>query len=135
MRDDQTSAFAELEKDVEKAYEVGVTMEEGERLAAKFLRAMMQVSSAIRTKSLDARMKKNGYKTLRASAYLTIVQGNDKKPTETHISAMLDTDKDVIGAQDVYERADEDNLVLERLFAIFKEAHLYFRGVGRGHST
>lgn len=130
MRDDGMNAFAELEKDVQAAYEVGVTMEDGERLAAKFLRAMMQVSTEIRIRSLDARMKKNGYKTTRAAKYMEIVNASDKKPAEAMLDAMLALDSVVCVAQDVYERADEDNQVLVRLFDILRDGHVYFRQIG-----
>lgn len=128
------SQFEELRTDVLRAYEQGVSMEEAERLAAKFLSAQMDVAEKIRTTDLDARMKKNGYKTLRAKVYIDTVQASDKKPTEASLDATIATDPDVAKAQDAYERADVDSETLQRYFDIFRDCHIFYRSVLKGNS-
>lgn len=123
--------FAELRNDVLRAYEQGVSLEEAERLAAKFLHAQMNVAEMIRSTDLDARMKKNGYKTIRAKVYLDIVQSSDKKPTETMLDSIITTNALVAAAQDSHEQADVDTEALQRYFDIFRDAHIYYRTLSK----
>jgi hypothetical protein len=69
--------FAELEQIIANAFEGETTMQEAERLAARFLVAQMQVSNELRNADLDSRMRKTGTKTLRAALYLNIVNNAD----------------------------------------------------------
>ncbi len=126
------SQFKELQADVLSAYEQGVSLPEAEKLAAKFLHAQMQASDLLMEFDLSSRMKKNGYKTLRAKSYLDIVQGAEKKPTEAQIDAQISTTPEVNQAQDAYERAEIDAEGLQRYFDIFRDAHIYFRGIAKG---
>lgn len=124
--------FEELKKDVLRAYEEGVSIPEAERLAAKFLHAQMDVADQISTLDLSARMKKNGYKTMRAQVYLDIVQGAEKKPTEAQIEAQICTNTLVASSQNAHDFAEVGCAALERYFDIFKDAHIYFRGIAKG---
>jgi hypothetical protein len=87
------SEFSELEKDIQNAYEGNVTIEEAERLAAKFLGAQMQVAAKLMKADLDARMKKSGLKAVKGTRYLEEAAKGEKKPSDVLIGAVLDTDK------------------------------------------
>lgn len=123
---------AELEKEIESAYTAGVTMEEAERLAAKFLHAQLLISSELSKVDLDARMRKSGTKAVRAAVYLSIVSQAEKKPTENQIGSIIDTDEAVKKEQDAYDRAEVDKAQLERYYDIFLNGHIYMRGVAKG---
>jgi len=122
---------SELEGQIQSAYEQGVTLEEAERLAAKFLFAQLQVTAALKASELDARMRKSGLKSVRAAIYLEIVQKSDKKPTEAQIAALLDTDSIVQGEQNDYDTAEVNASELERYYNIFASAHVYFRQISK----
>lgn len=121
-----------LEGKIQSSYEEGVTMENAEKLAAEFLRAMMLVSAELRTTDLDARMRKSGVKAVKAKAYLDIVTSQEKKPTETHIQSLIDTNGVVSEAQDNLDVAEVDKAELERYYDIFNNAHIYYRGIAKG---
>jgi len=122
----------QLEAKIQQSYEQGTTMEEAEKLAGEFLSAQMAVSEELKTKDLDSRMRKSGLKAVRASAYLDIVQKADKKPTETQIDSMINTDPLVSQEQDGYDKAEVEKEALERYYNIFREAHIFYRGVSKG---
>lgn len=122
----------QLEAKIQQSYEQGTTMEEAEKLAGEFLSAQMAVSEELKAKDLDSRMRKSGLKAVRASAYLEIVQKADKKPTETQIDSMINTDSLVSQEQDGYDKAEVEKEALERYYNIFREAHIFYRGVSKG---
>lgn len=121
-----------LESKIQQSYEQGITLEEAERLAGEFLHAQLIVSTELKKADLDARMKKSGIKAVRASAYLDIVQSNEKKPTETQIASMIDINKLVGQEQDKLDKAEVDRDELERYYDIFNNAHIHFRTVAKG---
>lgn len=121
-----------LETKIQKSYEDGVTLEEAEKLAGEFLYAQLQVSSELKKADLDARLRKNGTKAIRAAIYLDIVQKSDKKPTEAQIAAMVDTDKIVQEEQQAFDTAEVNRDELERFYNIFQNAHVHFRGIAKG---
>lgn len=123
----------DLENKIQSTYEDGVTTEQSEKLAAEFLAAMMKTSAELQKSDLDARMKKSGVKAVRAAAYLDIVQKNDKKPTETQIASMLDTDDLVSNEQDSLDKAEVLRDDLRRYYDIFNNAHVFYRGVAKGN--
>ena len=124
--------FADLANDIKNAYEGNVTMEEAERLAAKFLGAMMQVSALLKSADLDARMKKSGVKAVRAAIYLEEAAKGERKPSDVMLNALLDQSKLVQDEQLLFDKAEVSRDELERYFGIFKEGHLYFRAIGKG---
>jgi hypothetical protein len=132
VSDERFPQFEELKKAIQQAYEEGVSLEDAERHAARCLDAQIGLNEVIQTSALDARLKKNGYKTLRASNYLAIVQASDKKPTEAAIDATLSTTPEVTAAEDAYQTAEIETEALKRYFDIFRDAHIYFRGVAKG---
>jgi len=127
-----TKLCEQLEAKIQKTYEEGTTLEEAEKLAAEFLGAMMKVSSELKAKDLDSRMKKSGVKAVRAAAYLDIVQKTEKKPTETQIASMIDTDDLVSNEQYGLDKAEVERDDLKRYYDIFQNAHVFYRGVAKG---
>lgn len=123
-----------LENKIKATYEEGVTQDEAEKLAAEFLHAQMVLSAELRKSDLDSRMKKAGNKSVRATAYLEIVSSSEKKPTEAQISALIETDSVVSSHQDLLDKAEVLTSDLERYYAIFSNAHVYYRGVARGNN-
>lgn len=122
----------ELESEIEQSYTEGVTMEQAEKLAGKFLRAQMQVSSELTKADLSSRMRKSGVKAVRAAIYLDIVSKGEKKPTETHIASTIDTN-DLVGTeQQAYDEAEVLKSELERHYDIFVQAHVHFRTIAKG---
>lgn len=124
--------FASLEADVKRAYEEGVSLEDAERLAAKVLVVQMQIAEQLKSMDLDTRMRKTGVKAIRANTYLGIIERSEKKPTEGQLEHMVNSDKAVIIEQNLFDTTEvaRDNLML--YFNIFKEAHIYFRGIAKG---
>ena len=131
-KSDVPAQFADLEKDIQNAYEGGVTMDEAEKLAAKFLGAMMRAAARLRALDLDARMKKSGVKAVRAAIYLAEATKGEKKPSDVLIGAIVDSSKLVQDEQGGLDTAEVRRDELERYFGIFKEAHVYFRGISKG---
>jgi hypothetical protein len=123
-----------LENKIKATYEEGVTIDEAEKLAAEFLHAQMVVSGELRKVDLDARMRKSGVKAIRASAYLEVVSQAEKKPTETQIASIIDTDKIVLQEQQSLDEAEVSRNELERYYDIFANAHIFYRGVARGNN-
>lgn len=122
---------AELEAKIVETYEEGVTMEEAERLAARFLHAQMQLSDVLKSVSLDASMKKTGGKAIRAAAYLEGATKGDKKPSDTLLLAQVDLDDSVQANQNALDEALAEEANLTRYYNIFSNAHIYYRNVGK----
>jgi hypothetical protein len=122
----------DLEEKIQNSYTKGVGLEEAERLAGEFLTAQIRISQELEAQDLDARMRKSGLKAVRGAAYLDIVSKDAKKPTESHISALIDTDKLVGQEQDGLDKAEVSRDSLERYYHIFQNAHLHFRAIARG---
>lgn len=127
--------YQELKAHIKRVSEEGVSAEDAERLAARFLDALLMLGGfdgKIRSADLDSRMKKNGYKTMRAKVYLEIVQGQEKKPTEAMIEALIATNVQVAQAQDTYEKAEVYAESLHRIYDVFRDTHIHLRGIARG---
>ena len=123
----------ELEASLQSSYETGTSVEEAERLAAKFLYAQMAVSAELKRISLDARMRKSGLKAIRAKLYLDEVKAADKKPTEAQLSATIDSHDIVQAEQTGLDGADSTADELNRIYDIFGNGHIYFRGIAKGN--
>lgn len=122
----------QLESEIEKAYTDGVTPEEAERLAGKFLKAQLVVSTELTKTDLDCRMRKSGVKAIRAAIYLDTISKSEKKPTEAQIAALIDTQAEVCTEQDGYDRAEVSKAELERYYDIFVNSHIFYRGIAKG---
>lgn len=128
-----TKIFAELEVTITEAYEKGVTMADAERLAARTLLVRMQIADTLRSKDLDARMKKIGVKATKAEVYLAEVRKSDKKPTEAALEALININSQVGEAECSFAEAEVSVQRLETYNDIFKDAHLYFRSIMKGN--
>jgi hypothetical protein len=123
---------SELEIAITAAYDEGVSLDEAEKLAAKFLSAQLQVSAELKVADLNARMRKSGLKGVRAAIYLSEVSKGDKKPTEAMLTALIDSNETVIDEQQQLDEAEANKAELERYYEIFKDAHIYMRGISKG---
>lgn len=124
--------FKELEQAIKDSYESGVTLEEAEKLAGRFLHAQIQTSEQLKQFDLDARMRKTGLKAVRANIYAEITGKADKKPTEAAIENEIVRNTIVQNEQDKLDEAEVDRDELTRYYNIFREAHVYFRGIAKG---
>lgn len=127
-----TELCEELTNEIKSAYESSVTVEEAEKLAGKFLYAQIQVSEELKTADLDSRMRKAGLKSLRSAIYMDVCAKAEKKPTEAGIDALINTDTLAMDAQKSFDNAESDKEGLERYYNIFREAHIFFRGIAKG---
>lgn len=124
--------FADLRAVVERAHTEGTTLEEAERLAARFLAAQMQVAEELAKIDLDARMKKNGLKAIKSAVYMAEATREIKKPSDTLLEHHVNLDANVSNAQDRYDTVDARKESLSIYLGIFKDAHIYFRGIAKG---
>lgn len=122
----------ELTQVIQNSYESSVTIEEAEKLAGRFLHAQIIVSEELRRADLDARMKKSGLKALEAGTYLDGALAGEKKPSDVLLNATVDSNDLVKVARKEYDTAEVEKSALLNYFGIFKEAHIFFRGVSRG---
>jgi hypothetical protein len=127
------SEFGELAADVQRAYEDGTTIEEAERLAAKFLGAQLKIAEELAQIDLDSRMKKNGLKAIKSAVYMAAATAGEKKPSEGFLENTVNLSKEVCGAQDRFDAADSRKEALSIYLGIFKDAHIYFRGIAKGN--
>jgi chromosome segregation ATPase len=124
--------FAELEDDIKRAYEESVTIEEAEKLAAKFLGAQIEIARMLREVSLDCRMRKQGLKAIKSAVRTDEIGKHDKKPTEGALDDVVNLSELVSGEEKRYDEAEAAREELERFYGIFHEAHIFFRGISKG---
>lgn len=122
----------QLEDKIQSSYEAGVTMEEAEKLAGEFLRAQLAVSFELTKADLDSRMRKSGVKAVRAALYINAKSDTSVKHTEGSITALLDSNEIVSGEQTAFDEAEVNKNELDRLYDIFVNAHIFYRGVAKG---
>lgn len=122
----------ELTKDIQNAYESSPTLEESERLAAKFLNAQIQVGSELSKADLDSRIRKSGVKAIKAAVYMENATKTDKKPSDVMLQAMVDMDQLVIAEQQAFDTAEVYKNELENFLNVFRDAHIYFRTIAKG---
>lgn len=122
----------DLETKIQNSYEKGVSIEQAEKLAGEFLKAQMVVSDELKTSDLDSRMRKSGLKAVRAAVYMDAATKSDKKPTEAALESILNTNELVQNEQDALDKAEVDRDSLKRYYDIFREAHIYYRGIAKG---
>lgn len=123
---------AVLTAEIKAAYEQGVTMEQAERLAGRFLHAMILVSEELKTADLDSRMRKTGVKAIKAAVYLKEATKGDKKPSDVLLGALVDSNDAVRQEQDAFDEAEVKRDNLHNYYNIFKESHVYARGIAKG---
>ncbi len=132
MNDSFSTSCKSLVDDIKGAYESSPTLEEAEKLAAKFLYAQVQVGNELRNADLDARMKKTGVKAVRAAIYMAAATKGDKKPSDVMLEAQVNMDELVQGEQTAFDTAEVRKDELYNYLHVFKEAHIYFRGIAKG---
>jgi hypothetical protein len=125
--------YEELIEQVKQSYEESITIEQAEKLAAKFLHAMFLLSNDLATYDLDARMKKSGVKAIKAAVYTDAAVKGDKKPTEAALVATVDLNDIVKSEQDSFDKAEVTTDKYKNYYNIFKECHLYFRVITKGN--
>lgn len=121
-----------LEEKIKTSYQSGVTLDEAEKLASEFLSAMLEISEELRSADLSSRMRKASLKAVKAAVYMNEATKNDKKPTESMLTALIDKNEIVQGEQESFDKTEVERDALERTFSILKEAHLHFRGISKG---
>lgn len=126
-------AFCEaLQTKIQETYAADVTMAEAQNLAGEFLDAQMQISDALKSADLDARMRKSGLKAIRGAVYNEIVGKAEKKPTVDSLEHSLNMDEIIVSAQNELDVAETERDDLKRYYDIFHECHIYYRGIGKG---
>ena len=121
-----------LENKIQDSYNNGVTSEQAEALAGEFLYAQLQVSSELKKADLDSRMRKTGVKAVRAAIYMDAATKTDKKPSDVLLEAVVNQNEVVQGEQNAFDKAEVSRDELSRLFSVFKESHIHFRGIAKG---
>lgn len=132
MSKDTEQYCTDLEKQCAEAYESGVTIPEAERLAARCIQAQIVIARELQRLDLDARMKKNGVKAIKANAYLEEITKHDKKPSDTLLEQAVVINELVKAEQKEFDKAESNSQNLSILLGIFKDAHIYFRGISKG---
>jgi hypothetical protein len=121
-----------LKVKIKTSYEEGVTLEQAEKLAGEFLHAQMDLANELKAADLDARMRKSGLKAIRAAVFLEAVSSSEKKPTDSTLTAIIDSHETVAAQQDLLDKAEVNRDHLQNFLDIFHEAHLHFRAISRG---
>jgi hypothetical protein len=124
--------YEDLEHKIINSYTEGVTISEAEALAAEFLHAMITLSNDLKNTDLDVRMRKVGTKAIKAQVYLEEAAKGAKKPSDSMLAALIDHNDLVKVGQKEFDEAEAKKEHLERLFAVFKEAHVHYRGISKG---
>ena len=127
-----TEYCEELQADIISAYESSPNLNEAEKLAAKFLNAMIETGKELQSCDLDFRMKRSGLKAIKGAVYLEAATKDAKKPSDVLIAALVDTDKLVISAQEAADAAEVYKNQLENYLSVFREAHIFMRGCAKG---
>lgn len=131
--DFELRAFCEeISNDIKNSYEMSITIPEAERLAAKFLQAMLVLAEAIRRVDLDSRMRKSGVKAIKAAVYLDAVQKADKKPSDVMLEQMINSSTLVASQQEAFDTAEVNKDYLQNVFNVAREGHLFFRNQAKG---
>lgn len=120
-----------LEEKIISSYTEGVSLDTAEKLAAEFLSAQIRVSRELAKVDLNARMRKQGVKAIRAALY-TKIKGEVDKITEAAMTAQLDNNELVSGEQQSWDEAEVDKAELERYYEVFQASHVYYRQISRG---
>lgn len=121
-----------LTKEIQASYEEGATLDQAEKLAGKFLHAMIQVSNELRTCDLDARMRKSGLKSIKSRVRTDELKKHDKKPTEGALDDVVNLSDIVQASQDEFDESEVERDLLSNYLMIFREAHMHYRAIAKG---
>ena len=93
----------------------------------------LTLADELRVTDLDARMKRHGVKAVKAAVYTQEVAKHEKKPSEGFLENAVNLDKMVADEESAYAQADTTKDQLANYLDIFKDAHIYFRGIAKGN--
>lgn len=124
--------YEDIIAEIKNSYEQGITLEAAEKLAGKFLYAMISVSKDLQESDLNARMRKSGTKAVKSAVRTEEVKKHEKKPTEGALEDIINLSDIVQKEQDQLDAAEVNRDLLQNYLNIFKEAHLHFRAVAKG---
>lgn len=124
--------YEKLVEEITKASDEGVTLDHAEKVAALALVTMNELSELLTSSDKNRRMRKQGFKSIRAAVLLQEIKKHDKKPTESVLEATVQLDIIVQEEETAYDTAEVDTDELTRQFNIAKESHLYFRSISKG---
>ena len=122
----------DLETAIQNSYEQGTSLEDAEKLAAKFLYAQLAVSGELKKAALDAKMKKTGTKAVKAAIYMESATKDSKKPSDVMLQAIVDLNELVQGEQSALDIAEVNMEELQRYYDVFLNGHIFFRGLAKG---
>lgn len=117
---------------IKESYESGITMDEAEKLASEFLHAQLMIAAELKNLDLNARMNKTALKAIRAAIYMREATKSEKKPSDTFLNELINTDEIAISEQDRLDNAEVELDSLQNYFNVFKEAHIHFRTISKG---
>jgi uncharacterized protein (DUF1778 family) len=123
--------YKKLEQKIISSYTDGVTLDDAEKLAAEFLDAQIQVSQELKRVSLESRLLKSVVKEERAKVLYKAATESEKKPSDSILQALVDSNLNVLEQQNAFDKAEEETKELDRMFSIFRDAHIYYRGISR----
>ena len=95
-------------------------------------RSQLIISKELAALDLDARMRKSGVKAIRGAVYLEEARRGDKKPSDTMLTAFVDTSDLVTGEQKRLDEAEVKKAELERIFDILTNGHIHYRTIAKG---
>ncbi len=124
--------FEQLRMVVESAYDNAVTIDEAEKLASRFLSVQLKIAEKLSSLDLDSRMRKSGVKAKRAEVYQSECSKYEKKPSDSVLEAAIEVNPEVREEQKLFDEADSRKESLETYLGIFKDAHIFFRGIAKG---
>lgn len=105
--------------------------EQIDSLALSFLSVQYALSLEISRVELEARKHKSGLKSIKGAVYLAEASKGDKKPTEAALEAKVNTSELVLSEQSALDEAEVDRDLLQNYLSVFREAHVYFRGISK----
>ena len=124
--------FDELALIIQSAYESSLTIPEAEKHAARFLSAQMDIAEGLAKIDLDVRSRKNGLKAIKSAVYLEHAMKDTKKPSDVMLDALVSQSSLVQAEQDAFDTLEVERNRLDNYLSIFKDAHIFFRGVSKG---
>jgi hypothetical protein len=124
--------YKHLEQKIINSYTEGVTTEQAENLAGEFLEAQIKASEELKQLDLNARLLKSLVKQTRAEVFVKEATTPEKKPSDTLLTALVDKDQKVCAEQGAFDEAEVTRDEIQRMFSIFKDAHLHFRAIAKG---
>lgn len=129
---DLKALYTNLTAKLKATYTSGITMDEAEKLAAEFLHAQLLLAAELEKYDLDQRMRKSGVKAVRAAIYMEAATKSDKKPSDSFLQNLVDLNELVQTEQRSFDDAEASYDSLQNYFNIFREAHIYYRGIAKG---